>query len=691
MDTKLRNYSHLITTKVIVFILVILCFTGVIASFLNVVININNGDFDIVFEDNYYHSKQFAWETGDVVDDLMRLIGQYKNDEHILKGVTIDKDQLRMEEDRLFLDFRDSRSYNPELSEVKNYENFKTEYADKITQAKDRLIKNDLREYKLLLQRLQEHEGLLYYASDGVNVVTNSTKTEKGYFKTYPAYLIYEGYDKEYYPTTIKDNKNLYQIAGGMDELDPAGKVINIAFTEDYLNQSIMGWQENKVIATNSLYRLAGFLLGLIISFGYLLLVIGRKSFKDQEIKLNAVDRLYNDINLLLCFVLIMLWGASLGSLDSQNIHRILIPLTIPIATVGLVLVLSLVKHIKNRTILRHTLVYSIFYKLYKFIGDVYASGSVGVKTVLIVVGYPILVALTFFMFPITIGLAAWLAFKQIKSFNAIKEGVKRIKAGDIQYTIDIGGNGEFARLAASINSITTGLKQAVNNELKSERLKTELITNVSHDIRTPLTSIITYVDLLKKEKDPTKVADYVEVLDQKSQRLKLLTDDLFEAAKASSGNMQVNLERIDIVSLITQGLGELNDKIEALDLEFKLNLPKGKVYITSDGKLLWRAIENLLSNIFKYALKGSRIYIDIEDLGNEILLTIKNISAYELNISADELMERFKRGDESRSSQGSGLGLSIAKSLIDIQGGRFNIQVDGDLFKAMIYMPVTK
>lgn len=202
------------------------------------------------------------------------------------------------------------------------------------------------------------------------------------------------------------------------------------------------------------------------------------------------------------------------------------------------------------------------------------------------------------------------------------------------------------------------------------------------------MTSIITYVDLLKQEKDLSKIEEYVEVLDQKSKRLKILTNDLFEAAKASSGNIPVHFEQIDIVSLITQGLGEVNSKIEAMELDIKFNYPDNKVYIKADGKLLWRSLENLLSNIFKYALRGSRVYIDIEEVGKEILITFKNISAYELNISAEELMERFTRGDESRSSQGSGLGLSIAKSLIEIQKGRFDIQVDGDLFKSMIYMP---
>lgn len=253
-----------------------------------------------------------------------------------------------------------------------------------------------------------------------------------------------------------------------------------------------------------------------------------------------------------------------------------------------------------------------------------------------------------------------------------------------VELSRNVSGDGEFARLAADINSITEGLNKAVDNEIKSERLKNELITNVSHDIRTPLTSIITYVDLLKNEKDQTRAAEYIEIIEQKSQRLKVLTEDLFEATKAASGNIPVNFEKIDLVSLITQGLGEFDDKIQASALDFKIS-SHDKVFIYADGKLFWRAIENLLLNIFKYALAGSRVYINIIDSGPVVILTIKNISAYELNISADELMERFKRGDESRSSQGSGLGLSIAKSLIEIQKGCFNIEIDGDLFKAII------
>lgn len=665
----------------------IACFTGAIQAAVD--LDIHN-DFGLIFEDNYFRSISFERESEPLIYDLARLIGEYKSEEHILNGGTISENELRNEEENLFEDYQfHSKNFNPNLSEAENYEKFKEDYADQISQARDRLIKNDLRTFHLLLQNIKEVEGPLYYASDGINVFKNSSQTEKGQFKAYPSYLVFEDYSSDVYPEEIEENEYFHWLNN--EEFDPKDQVIYIAFTDEFIKDKTKEWQKNKVSATKSFYWFIGFLTGLILSFLYLVYVAGRKSFKDQEVHLHAVDKLYVDINFFLFSGLTVIWVAVMESVSFSNMHKAVIPITIPISAAGFMLILSLVRHIKNRTFFKHTLIYKLFSILFKFVKDVYANGNIAVKTVLIVIGYPILIALTFFMFPITIGLAAWFSIKKIKSFNAIKEGVERIKDGDIHHHIDVGGKGEFSKLAANINSMTDGLKKAVDSELKSERLKTELITNVSHDIRTPLTSIITYVDLLKKEKDPAKVAEYVEVLDQKSKRLKLLTDDLFEAAKASSGNIPVQLERIDIGSLINQGLGEVSDKIEELGLEFKFNYPKEKVYIQADGKLLWRSIENVLSNIFKYALRGSRVYIDIEEAGNEILLTFKNISAYELNISADELMERFKRGDESRTSQGSGLGLSIAESLTEIQKGKFMIQVDGDLFKTMIYMPKYK
>ncbi|MEO2076962.1 MAG: HAMP domain-containing sensor histidine kinase [Bacillus sp. (in: firmicutes)] len=687
MDIRLKKFSHSLATKVIVFFLMIACFSGAVKAFVDLIV-VNDGDVNIIFEDNYFLSRSYVRESENLVSDLTNLLGKYKNEEHIVKGGTISEEELRIEEQNLYSEYMDSKSFNPNLSEKENYENFQKEYADKITQLKDRLIKNELREFHLLLQRINGVENPLYYANYGENIYTNSTHSEKDRLKTYPSYMVFDGYKQEVYPKEIEENEYLDRITEQIHEMDPNSHAIYIAFTDEFLNSKTKEWKENKAQAKKSFYSLLVFLAGFILSFIYMIFVSGRKSFEDKDLHLHTIDKLYVDLNILLGLGFTVLWVALLAEVVDPYITKWVIPITILISSAVFVLVFSLVKHLKNRSFFKHMLIYQIIYRIVQFVRNVYDTGSVGIKTVLLVIGYPLLIALTFFMFPITIGIAAWFTLNKVKSFKAIRDGVNRIKDGDLTHSIDVGGKGEFARLAADINSITDGLKKAVDNELKSERLKSELITNVSHDIRTPLTSIITYVDLLKREKEPSKIEEFIGVLDQKSQRLKILTDDLFEAAKASNGAIPVELERIDIGSLITQGLGEVSEKIEELDLQFKFNQTEERIYIAADGKLLWRSIENVLSNIFKYALKGSRVYIDIEDVGNEALLTFKNISAYELNISADELMERFTRGDESRSSQGSGLGLSIAKSLIEAQKGKFIIQIDGDLFKSMIVMP---
>jgi signal transduction histidine kinase len=688
LDTRSKKFSHSITAKLIVFFIMIALLSSAVKAIANL-ITVKDGDVKIVFEDNYFHSQSFVRESERLVGDLTLLMGKYKNEENILSGNTISKEDLRIEEENLYSDYRNTPSFNPKLTDAENRGKFNVEYADEIVKVKEKLINQDLREYHLLLQNINLVKNPLYYANDGSTVYTNSTKLDKSQIKTYPVYMTFDGYKQEIYPKKIEANEYLSQLTEHKNELDPKSQAVYLAFTDTFLNSKVKEWQENKAQATNNLYRSLGFFAGFILLFTYMGFVSGRKSFKDEEVHMHPVDKLFVDVNIVIGIGLFGLWISIMGFLvRSHNISHWVYLLTIPTSAVVLMLILSLVRHFKNRTWFKHSLFYRIIHGIAGFVRDVYDSGSVGIKTVLIVIGYPLLILATFFMFPITIGFAAWFSFKKIQSFNAIKDGVERIKNGEIHHNIEVAGEGEFAKLASNINSITDGLEKAVDSRLQSERLKTELITNVSHDIRTPLTSIITYVDLLKREKDPAKMEEYIEVLDQKSNRLKMLTDDLFDAAKASSGNIPFQLEQIDIGSLITQGLGEVSEKIEEMELDFRFHVPKEKTYIIADGKLLWRSIENVLSNIFKYALKGSRVYVNIEDLGNEVLLTFKNISAYELNIPADELMERFKRGDESRTSQGSGLGLSIAKSLIDLQKGKFLIEIDGDLFKSMIYMP---
>ena len=236
-----------------------------------------------------------------------------------------------------------------------------------------------------------------------------------------------------------------------------------------------------------------------------------------------------------------------------------------------------------------------------------------------------------------------------------------------------------------NLNTIEDGLKEALDNAITSEKMKSELITNVSHDLKTPLTSIINYIDLLKEENiTDDKRARYIEVLDMKSKRLKILIEDLFEASKAVSGNMNFTKEDLNIVSLLRQVIGELEEKINHSQLDIITKWPEEKVILYLDGRKTFRVYENLLNNIIKYSMKNSRVYIDVINNGDEVIIILKNISAYQIDFSSEEIVERFKRGDKARSTEGSGLGLSIAKSIVELQGGEFNIEIDGDLFKVI-------
>ena len=229
-------------------------------------------------------------------------------------------------------------------------------------------------------------------------------------------------------------------------------------------------------------------------------------------------------------------------------------------------------------------------------------------------------------------------------------------------------------------------MNTAVEASIKNERLKTDLITNVSHDIKTPLTSIINYVDLLKREHfENPKIQNYLDILEKKSQRLKTLTEDVVEASKISSGNIKLEFMNINLVEMVLQTNGEFSEKFENRNLKVILNLPEEPVYIYADGRRMWRVLENLFNNAAKYAMEGTRIYADIKADNLKVEFSLKNISEQPLNISADELTERFIRGDVSRSTEGSGLGLSIAKSLVERQRGKLDLYLDGDLFKATV------
>ncbi len=363
---------------------------------------------------------------------------------------------------------------------------------------------------------------------------------------------------------------------------------------------------------------------------------------------------------------------------------------------VFLLCMMSMIKKIKARQFWEKSLLGGAFLAVYR-------SFKSSDKTLFKIMAAVIIGAFccaTWFGLPVVLVIVLIIVPKSVRKFTEIKKGVEEVKNGNLTYKIPVeedikGIRGELDRLASEINDISQASNIAVQNEIKNQRMKTDLISNVSHDLKTPLTSMISYVDLMKKEGlDSPNAPEYLDIIDSKTQRLKTLTENLFEAAKASSGAIPVNMEPIDLSSLLSQSMAEMEEKLMARGLDIQVKNQCEGIKVMADGQLMWRVIENLLGNVSKYAMDNSRVYIDINSLESKtesskdmVILEMKNISKDQLNISADELMERFKRGDESRNTEGSGLGLAIAKDLMKLMNGVFEITVDGDLFKATVML----
>ena len=375
-----------------------------------------------------------------------------------------------------------------------------------------------------------------------------------------------------------------------------------------------------------------------------------------------------------------------------------------------LALLLSFATRVKCGKWWRNTVIYRVLRLIWRIVKAVWHwFGRVGRmipivwRTALIMLGLYILLFLMviltlsgrlFWLYSLILLLAVIYAAAIFGAFQmkSLKKAGQQLAEGNFNEKIDTTHMyWEFKSHAENLNSIGDGLSKEVAQRMKSERLKTELITNVSHDIKTPLTSIINYVDLLQKAKTEEERTEYLAVLDRQSHRLKKLTEDLVEASKASTGNMSVNLAPTNTQEIINQSYGEYSTKLEAGRLNTVINIPEPVPVIMADGRLLWRVIDNLFNNVVKYALPETRVYVDVHVEGSEAVISMKNISRAALNISAEELMERFVRGDASRSTEGSGLGLNIARSLTELQHGKFSISTDGDLFKAEIRLPLAQ
>lgn len=437
----------------------------------------------------------------------------------------------------------------------------------------------------------------------------------------------------------------------------------------------------------------------------YLSIVAGKRD-DSGEVYLNFIDRIPTEILFLLSSVYIVIFVFALGGVwagydGGAFVSLLMISCGIVFlgAAILPVLYLSFIRRIRAGVLFRH----SIMSWFMNGIGLLFTRRKSCTKMVVwfgmhLLVCLCILPMISLFynrmlftiglaLFAVLCGVEAVLIIREGVQRNKVMEGISKISKGDLEYKIaEEELRGDNKRLAQAVNAIGEGLHRAVDESMKNERLQADLITNVSHDIKTPLTSIINYVDLLKREDlQNERAQNYIKVLDSKSQRLKQLAEDLVEASRISSGNIHLDMVRINLVELVHQTEGEFAERFEERELKVVSKLPSQPVVVMADGRRIWRVLENLYQNVAKYAMEQTRVYVDLQADGEKVIFSIKNISKYPLNIEADQLTERFIRGDISRSTEGSGLGLSIAQNLTTLMGGNFQIYLDGDLFKVMI------
>lgn len=527
--------------------------------------------------------------------------------------------------------------------------------------------------------------------------------------KTMGNYLIYDLVDKEF-GTDINGMAD-YFFGGGNQMLWPADDMtliigINTELSaEDDIYEASREYEQLHPWIKVCIFCGLVSLMGWIISLVYLTLATGRRT-EEEKIHLNPIDKIKTEI-LVAAFIFMMAELVILiTKVNSEEwaVYGIIVASgTVSLVIDGLFLIfyLSMVRRMKAEMLWET----SVACWLERGIRKVFARQKTTVRVLLLFAGHMavcFVLAVGAFYYQSMTALVVLLLFsagecymilrKAVEQYQ-IRQGVEKIRDGALSGKIDIEQlHGEEKSLAEAINNIGEGLLHAVDDSTKNERMKADLITNVSHDIKTPLTSIINYVNLMKLEKiDNERVQGYIQILDEKSQRLRQLTADLVEASKISSGNVKLDMQVIDLVELVYQTSGEFNEKFEQKELTIVTKLPKTAVLIRADGRQLYRVIENLYNNVAKYALEKTRVYVDIAYVEEKVVLSIKNVSEHSLareNSNAGDLTERFIRGDSSRTTEGSGLGLSIAKSLTVLMGGVFDIKVDGDLFKASITFP---
>lgn len=601
---------------------------------------------------------------------------------------------------------------------------------------------SDLSEYMLLTQKgefrnseddklylrytnqfKQENTNFCYWYKVGGVWYTNQPDTREGQnfdtqtilmeAKTMGDYLLYDMENKEF-GTDIRGLENYFFNGYNSQMYWPLEDVVLVIGVDTQLSalddlhdaqqeySRLHPWIRVSIVGT-----IIG-LIGWILTLVYLSLAAGRREGQ-EGICLSFVDQVKTEL-MIAGFVLIvsqLFWLVAKVANQDWDVSGVLVAsgsISFLIDSIFLIFYMSMVRRMKAEVMWENSLVCW----LGKGLEKLFRERSVTVRVLLVFTGHLLIcfvLALGAFYYKNTAAFLLLLAFCGMEAYVMLRraveqyrimKGVEEIAGGDLNAKIELEDlHGTYRQLGEAINNIGTGLWHAVDDSTKNERMKADLITNVSHDIKTPLTSIINYVNLIKLEDiENARVKNYVRILDEKSQRLKQLTEDLVEASKVSSGNVKLDMQQIDIVELVCQTGGEFNEKFESKELTIVTKLPKQAVCIWADGRHLYRVIENLYNNVAKYALEKTRVYVEVQEMENTAVFSIKNVSEKSLaleNSSVDDLTERFIRGDSSRTTEGSGLGLSIAKNLTILMGGQFEISVDGDLFRATIVFPLYK
>lgn len=558
----------------------------------------------------------------------------------------------------------------------------------------------------------QLDEKCFYYINSRGKVLSNSTDKSMQFFTQYPYSYVWEneeatgGYEAE-----INCFGNLMHYQMGADK----STTLYIAFKNEYIAE------QEKLFETDC--REISYILSFALAFAVLFLVcliwlcaVSGRSTEDDNIHTGFSERIYTEVHLLALFLVPMFWVALIDAffevfparITQFNLSLVFV-LTALCAAGEVAVFLSIVRKLKAGLFVRQSLTYKILHIIYMPVSD-FITGKrfsknkfwcsmvsknivfiplefVSVLIFLVNIDYEEGLSILAFM----AGAALFLfylrsKYRACKDVDKIIEQIHAISQGDLTAATQLSPKSELCQAAVELNNIGSGLQKSLAEQIKGERMKIDLVTNVSHDLKTPLTSIIGYIDLMKKEEGLSpEMNDYVNVLSNKAERLKTIVADLFDLAKSTSGNAEVETEKLNICKLIIQTMVDMEDKITAYGREIKTSLPEEAVYILADGKKLYRVFQNIIDNALKYSMEGTRIFIELSVENGKVYVIIKNTASYPMNFTAEEILERFARGDKARTTQGSGLGLSIAESFTNVCGGSFYVVVDGDQFKTSV------